>query len=97
MDRHILTREGDYSLFLREFPKENIFLTHYMLSTRWLEHLYGLGHYVILPRAVSHILVMNKNNVITLGDTYAKRRFNKFPEFFYKISHSGLLNVWIPS
>ena len=51
--RHRCTREGNGSLCLRDFPKENIMLMRYILNTWWLQLLEGLGKYVILPGTVT--------------------------------------------
>ena len=50
---HRRTRDRDDYLCLRDFPKDNTILTHYMLSTWWLHLLNGLGHYIIQPGAVA--------------------------------------------
>ena len=42
-------REVHDSLCLRAFPKDNIILTHYMLSAWWLHITDGLLHYIICP------------------------------------------------
>ena len=47
MGRHRRMREGHDYPFIRSFPKENLILTHYMLSAWWLHLLDGLGLYVI--------------------------------------------------
>ena len=41
------TREGDDSLCLRAFPKENPILAYYILGAWWLNLLDGLGNYSI--------------------------------------------------
>ena len=88
MDVQRYMREGHDSLCLRDFHKDNIILTHYIPSSWWLQLLYGLGQYAIKPGAVAQLLVMT-NNITTLGYIYAKRRLNKPPDIFCKISHIG--------
>ena len=53
MGRNRRKKEGHYSLCLRDFPKENLILTHYMLSAWWFHLLDGLGNNVIHPREVA--------------------------------------------
>ena len=79
MGGHRRTREVDDSLCLRAFPRDNIILTHYMLSAWWLHLLDRLGHYVIRPEEVAHIIVMTNNNM-TLGYTYAKCGLKNSPD-----------------
>ena len=64
-------REGDDSLCLKASPKENIILTHYIISAWWLHLMDGLGYYVIHLGEVAQILVIN-NNIKTLGYKYYK-------------------------
>ena len=96
MGRHRLTREGNYSLCIRALPKENLILTHYMLSAWWLYLLDRLGHYVIHPGAIAQIIMIS-NNIMTLGYTYAKRRLKKPLDIFCQIEHISRLMAWIPS
>ena len=96
MVRHRRTRERHESICIRAFPKENLILTHYMLSTWWLHLLNGLGQYVIFPGSISHILMMT-NNVIALGYTYVKCRLNNPPNIFCQIALISRIIVWIPS
>ena len=65
MGRNIRTREVHDSLCIRSSPKENLSLTHYMLSAWWLHILDRIGHYVIRPGAIVKILIMT-NNTMTL-------------------------------
>ena len=90
------TREGHDSLCLRDFPKENLTLTHYMIIARWLHSLDGILHYIKRPGEVAKILVMT-NNITELGYTYANRRLKNPPGVFCKISHIFWLMAWIPS
>ena len=90
MGGHICTRKVHDSLCLRSFPKENIILTNYMLSAWWLHLLDRLGHYIIHPGEVAHIMVI-KNNIMDLGYTYAKRSLNDPLDIFFKIAHIGPL------
>ena len=78
--------EGHDSPFLRAFPKDNFVLTHYMISGWWLHLLGGIGHYLIRPGAVAHIMVMT-NNIINLCYTYDKRRL-KIPLTFSAKFHT---------
>ena len=96
MGGHRFTREGHESLCLKAFPKENLILAHYVLNTWWLQLLEGLGHYVIRPGSVAHILYMIKN-IMNLGYTYAKCRLKNAPDIFCKTAHLGRLIAWIPS
>ena len=96
MDRNRRTREGYAYICLRDFPKENLAPTHFMLSTWWFHLLERIGHYVIHPGEIEQVLVMT-NNIATLGYTYAKRRLNNPSDIFYKLSHTVQLIVWIPS
>ena len=40
-------KEGDDSLCLRDFPKDKLILTHYMLRAWWIHLLDGLENCVI--------------------------------------------------
>ena len=90
------TREGDESLCIREFPRNNLILTHYMLITWWFHIIVGLGHYVIYLGEIDHVLVTT-NNIMNLSYTYAKHTLKNPPGIFYKIAHTGQLMAWIPS
>ena len=80
-------RGGDDSLRLTSFPNKNLILKHYMLGAWWLQLLDGLGHYVMCPREIEELLLMN--NIITnLGYTYDKYRLKKPPEIVYKLTHT---------
>ena len=57
-----------------------------MISTWWLHLLDVLGHYVILPGAVAHIVVIT-NNIMKLGYTYIKSRLKNFPEILRNCTH----------
>ena len=96
MVRHRRTMEVHDSLCIRAFSKDNLFLMQYMLITRWLHLLYGLGHYVILPGTIAHILMMT-NNIMTLVYIYAKCRLKNPPDIFFQIAHISRLLAWIPS
>ena len=52
MVRHRLMREGHDSLCIRYSPKENLILTHYMLSAWWLHILDELVQYAIRPETI---------------------------------------------
>ena len=96
MGGHKFIREVHESLCLRDFPKYNSILMHYMISTRWLHLVDGLGHYSICLGSVAYIMVMT-NNIMTLGYTYAKRRLNNPPKNFCKIARISRLIAWAPS
>ena len=96
MVRHRITREGHESICIRDSPKENLILMHYMLSVWCLHLLDGLRHYVIRPGAISYILMMT-NNIITSGYTYAKRRLKNPPVIFFQFAHISLLIAGKPS
>ena len=87
------TREVDDSLQLRDFPKENPILTHYMLSLWWLHLMIILGHYIIQPRSLEKVLATK----INLGYTYAKIRLKNTPEILFKLAHIVRITAWIPS
>ena len=95
MGRHRRTGEGHDSLCIRAFPKENLVLTQYMISTWWLHLLDRLVHYTIRPGEIAQILIMN-NNTTNLGYTYAKCRINNPPDIFCQISYISRLIAWIP-
>ena len=69
---------------------------HYMLSALWLHLIDGIGHYVIFPVEVAHILIMTKN-IMTLGYNYSKHRLKKPPGIFCENVHISRLITWIPS
>ena len=93
---HGCTREGHASIFIRDLPKDNIVLTHYMLSKFWLHLLDIIGHYVIQLGAIEHILMM-ANNFMTLCYTYSNTRLKNPPDVFFQIVHISRLISWIPS
>ena len=64
---------------LEASPKENLILTHYMLTAWWIKCLDGLGNYIIFPGSMEQLLVMT-TNLNTLGYTYATRRLKKPPD-----------------
>ena len=88
MDGHIRTRDVYDLLYLMDFHKENLTLTHYMLGAWWLYFLDGLVHYCIHTGSIKQVLVTT-NNIMTLGYTYYKYRLKKPPDIFCKISHTG--------
>ena len=82
--------------FLEAFPKENITLTHYIITACWLKLLGGLGHYIILLVAMEQLLVMTKN-LTALGYTYSAVGINKPPDILsilqrlnYPPDHRGM-------
>ena len=96
MGRHRLTRGVHDYIFIRAFPKENLIIPYYMISS-WLLHLLDrLGHYVVHPGAIAKILMIS-NNIMSLDYTYAKRRFKNPPDIFCQISHISRLISWVPS
>ena len=66
MSGHRRMREGHEFLYLRDYPKENIVLSHYMISAWWLHLMYGLEQCVIHPGTVAQIMVTTKN-IMNLG------------------------------
>ena len=58
MGGHIHMRKGDNYLCLRDFPKDNLILKHYMISAWRFQLLDGLGYYAICSGAVAQNLVM---------------------------------------
>ena len=81
MGGHRHMREVHDSLCLRDFPNYNPILIQYMISTCWLHLMDGLGHYIIRPGAVAHILNVT-NNIMALGYAYVKHRIKKPPGIF---------------
>ena len=84
INRH--TREVHDSLCLRAFPKENLILMNYRISTWWLHLLKKILLYVTHLGAVEQILVTT-NNIMTLGYTYAKRRIKNPRDIFCVVAH----------
>ena len=61
---------------LETLPKENIILTQYIITARWLIFLDRIGHYIILPGKMDQLLVITIN-LNTPGYNYASRRLKK--------------------
>ena len=88
MGGHKHTRERDDSLCLRASPKENLILTHYILSAWQLHLLDVLGHYAIHLDTIAKILVTT-NNIMDLGYTYAKLSLKNPLDVFSKFHTSA--------
>ena len=77
-------KEGDEHQCLKIFPNQDLFLIHYVLSTWQTYLLTGLGHYIIRPRAIEHMILMT-TNLMTLGYIYARRRLKNLPNIIFTV------------
>ena len=60
------TREVHESLCIRAVTKENLIITHYILSVWCLHLLDRLGNYVIILEEIAQILMITNNIMILM-------------------------------
>ena len=87
------TREEYASQCLKEFPKNDIILTHYMLIAWWIYLIAGLGYYVIWTRKKDKVMLISPSPIY-LGYTYTRHRLKKYPYIYMEIINILRFSTW---